>query len=405
MDKVKSIQCTQCGAPLNLYGGGHRIRTLNCEYCGAVMDTRKDYAVLAQFSEQNKPQGCPLEIGMEGEIKGVHFTIIGMVAYVSTYGDRWTDLHLYSETHGYAWLSYQLGHFTFTRRVRYLPDRDMRNLSPKTGLHVNNRSYLFFEAYQATITYVAGELTWIAKVGDTSLIRDAISPPYLFTLEETENELEYYLTEYLEPEDIQNGFTVTDTTHRSFIHPAQPFRAPLRETLSKASRPFLALSLIIMLALSLFGGGNTVLYEKPQSLSSGITVFDFQINTTRHLTEITFNNPYASLWQITDITLFDEEKEVFSFADKLSQKKDNSREQKGQARFKLDHPGNYSLRITVLQKKSPANMLQAGIEFIVREGVISSRYFNYLFFLSMLGFLIFYVSRYFFTSKRWASLH
>ncbi len=369
------------------------------------MDTRKDYALLYQFSEQQPPVDCPLTLGMEGTIKDVHFTIIGIVSYRSSFGDRWTDLHLYSETHGYAWLTYQFGHFTFTRRVRYLPDRDMRQLSPREPLRVKDQSFVFFEAYQAEITYVAGELTWIAKVGETSIVRDAIAPPFMFTMEETEDELEYYLTEYIEPELMHNNFAIQQETHRSTIHPAQPFKAPLREALSKASFKFALVAVAALLFISLFTSGKTVLDQRSRSLNPGINTYSFAIDNARHLTEISFNNPYASLWQITDITLFDDEKEVFSFADKLSTHKDHSSQQTGKALFKLDHPGQYTLRVTALRKKASSGNTQPNIRFTVRQGIISTRYFKYLLYLSALGFAIFYISRYLFTSKRWAAAH
>ena len=105
-EKISSIRCTACGAPLTLHGGGHKIQTLNCAYCGAVMDARHDFAVLAQFANQHRPE-CPLELGMQGKLKGVDFTIIGMIAWFAE--GEWVDLLLYSPTHGYAWLSYEQG--------------------------------------------------------------------------------------------------------------------------------------------------------------------------------------------------------------------------------------------------------------------------------------------------------
>lgn len=403
--KVKSIQCKQCGAPLKLYGAGHRIRSLNCEYCGAVMDARKDYALLYQFKDQRPPTECPLSIGMQGTIHDVSFVIIGMVSYRSSFGDRWTDLHLFSETHGYAWLTYQWGHFTFTRRVRYLPDRDMRKLTPKSTVHIQGKPYLFFETYQSEITYVAGELTWLAKVGETSLIRDAINPPFMFTMEETEQEYEFYLTEYIEPEVIHKNFKLEQPVQqRTSIHPAQPFSAPIRRALSCVSLIFLLVSLALIVGISIFGQGSTVLNQWPTTLKSGPNRYPFEIDNTRHMTEIRFENPNANTWQISDITLFDEKKPVFTFGDQLSPGNGRLKEQSGRALFKLDKPGHYTLQVNAMRTQNTTGNSRSGTFYLrVRQGVLNARYFKYLFFLSLIGYVAYYVSRYFFTSKRWAS--
>ena len=79
-NKLSSIRCTGCGAPLKLHGGGHKIQTLNCEYCGAILDARHDFAVLAQFANQRRPD-CPLTLGMQAKFKGVDFTVIGMIGW------------------------------------------------------------------------------------------------------------------------------------------------------------------------------------------------------------------------------------------------------------------------------------------------------------------------------------
>ena len=74
---VKSIRCTTCAAPLKLYGGGHKILTLTCEYCGSVMDVRREFELLHQFKNHAKKPACPIELGMQGQFYGVTFTAIG----------------------------------------------------------------------------------------------------------------------------------------------------------------------------------------------------------------------------------------------------------------------------------------------------------------------------------------
>ncbi len=401
--QVKSIQCSNCAAPLSLHGGGHRIRSLTCEYCGAVMDVRKDFALLGQFKDQHQPVS-PLTLGAEGKIKDIHFVVIGMIEYRSNYGDRWTDLHLFSETHGYAWLSYQLGHFTFTRRVRILPDRDMKKLSPRSTLRVRGEAYKFLEAYQAEIIYVSGELTWVANLGDTTVLRDSIAPPFMFSLEETENEQEYHLTEYIDPDVIKKSFELSFDTHRSFVHPAQPFKAPIRKALSKASLIPMGISLLIIFFISFLNMGNTVFSERitQQQISGGIYIGDFKVTNAKHLMELQFENAYPASFRIKDIAIFDEKNEVFAFGRSRFKKTTSAINQNGSARFHINETGKYTLRLRAATPSISNNNKQPPyIKMKIQQGILVNRYFKYLLYLSIISFLLFYIARLFFEKKRW----
>jgi hypothetical protein len=81
---VRAVNCTQCGAPLKLHGG-HRVRSLSCGSCGSVLDTKDEYQVVKQFADIQRPQ-MPLELGMQGKLKGIAFTIIGVVQYRDSEG-------------------------------------------------------------------------------------------------------------------------------------------------------------------------------------------------------------------------------------------------------------------------------------------------------------------------------
>ena len=107
---VKRINCTQCGAGLNVLGGG-RVRAHVCGYCGAEMDTQDNYKVLQQFKDMQRPS-TPFEIGMEGEIDGVKMIIIGTIGKRESHFGRswnWVDHQVFSPTHGYGWLTWENG--------------------------------------------------------------------------------------------------------------------------------------------------------------------------------------------------------------------------------------------------------------------------------------------------------
>ncbi len=192
--QLKNINCTNCGAPLELRGG-HQVHSRTCEYCGSVLDTQAEYAVVAQYKKmKDKMPDLPLKIGMTGMLYGVEFSIIGFLEYSYRDDDeeeRWVSYQLYSPTHGYVWLTWEYGtpkRYQFSRRVR--------SWSPNYE-RVKNQ-------YTAEVTFVAGELTWIAKLGDRVRMGQTYEPNISF--EKSQDEDEYYINKYLN----------TNTVHRAF---------------------------------------------------------------------------------------------------------------------------------------------------------------------------------------------
>ncbi len=411
---AKAIKCTGCAAPVKINGGGHRIRTLNCNYCGTVMDVQHDYRRLGKFVNQNKPDS-PLQIGMEGKINAIPFIIIGMVGYRSNYGDTWVDLFLFSETHGYAHLTYSMGHFVFTRRVRYLPDKKIHQLLRHNTFHVDHKKYTFFETYQSEITYVAGELTWIAKKSDTCTVRDAIAPPFMFTQEtcNNEKETEYYLSEYLDPEIIHTNFNTTYQTQRSkhFKHPAQPFTAPIKQAISKASRISLIIAILLFVFVTLFGNGKNIYHTAltANEMSQGTLTREFTINNPKHLIELSYRDTLNNAWTNYDIALFKDNTEVFSFKKQLAASSGRNIEndllkntQSGTARFKVKKAGDYSLRILATQNSVKNNLAPIQrLTINIKEGVMGKKYMIILFIISLITYAWFYAARYLFEKKRW----
>ncbi|OUD12536.1 DUF4178 domain-containing protein [Thioflexithrix psekupsensis] len=202
--QLKQINCTQCGAPLTLLGG-HQVHSRVCEYCGAVLDTQENYAVVAQYQEmQEKMPNLPLKIGMKGLLRGVEFTIIGFIEYA--YRERnepeeyWVSYQLYSPTHGYVWLTWE-----YKRPKRYEFSRRVRSWNPNYER--------IKEEYTAEVTFIAGELTWIAKLGDTSTLGQTYDPN--ISMERNQDEVEYY----------HNHFFNADTIHRAFGVDVKAFEA------------------------------------------------------------------------------------------------------------------------------------------------------------------------------------
>lgn len=409
--KLTSIRCTSCGAPLSLHGGGHKIQTLNCHYCGAVMDARQEYAVLAQFKNQYQPY-CPLAIGMQGTLKGVAFTIIGMVGQEAE--GVWVDLLLFSPTHGYTWLTYEQGHFTFARRTRACLGSELWTAAVKSEVHCAEHTFRLYERYDASITYVAGELTWLAKVGDSSRHAEAVAPPLLLSAEQTANESELYLCEYLQAAEVYRSFGLTETPRAPVgVHPAQPFDAARSQAISRASRPFAIMAFIATVFIWLVFGGHTVYRETIPvgGMQAGQETREFTITQPERLVALELDTSLHNAWLYFEITLLHAGNEVYSLGKEVSYYEGydegeswSEGSRSATALFKVPAAGTYSLMVQAPEggTDDTGGIPPAGtVTLEVREGFVGTRYFLILLVLSGIGALWYPLARWGFERRRW----
>lgn len=411
--KVKSVRCKNCGAPLSLHGGGHKIRSLTCEFCGSVMDARQDYKLLAAFNNKKPATAGPLELGMEAKLKGVDFTIIGLVVWAAG-GEHWTDYQLFSPTHGYAWLSYDRGHWVFSYRTRELPDAELTNLETKQKFAVNERKYAFYDQYQASISYVAGELTWVAQVRKRTKIVESCAPPYGFSMEYNAKEREFYQEEYLEATDVRTAFGLESSYKPYGVHALQPFKAGFIYKLGLASWPFIILSLVAILVVSVIGRGSLVFNEKfnASELTQGAVQSEtFTISRPQHLVLLEMDTNLHNAWAVFDIqvqkagqTIFGLEREISYYSGTDSDGSWSEGSHSAKAKFLVPEAGEYQLTISkpaggegAFGTTPPSTNLRVW----VREGYIANTYFYWLFILTaVLGGLA-WLRRRSFETKRW----
>ncbi len=404
---IQALTCPNCGGSIDILGGGRQVVSLTCKYCGCVLDAEDDFKILAQFKKVKIPPS-PFRIGMQGEIKGVKFTIIGMVAYSCSVGrttgeDTWIDFMLFSPTHGYAWLSYEEGVLIFSRRTRSIPSQNMPRLSPKEKLVFEGKTYKFYESYFAYVTFVQGELTWVARKNDRVYIFEAIRPPFGLSLERTKNESEYSISEYLKAKDVYESFGVSREVSEGF-HPLKPFSAPLLKAFSSVSAVFMAISAVIILFILIYKSGTTV---REDFFSTRSRQINFHIDNPKHLVELEINTNVNNSWVYYDISVIDEHnEEVYSLGKEISYYhgyeggeswSEGSRQTS--AFFKVSKAGDYLLLFN-----APENRHSVATQVIIKEGVIRPYYFVWLlifFFAASTLYVIRYAS---YQAKLWKHL-
>lgn len=411
---VKSINCTQCGAPLQLFGG-HRVETITCSYCGAVLDNKDEYKVLKKFLHQKRPS-IPFAIGAQAKLKDITFTTIGFLQYTNTlFHYSWIEYLLFSPTHGYAWLECEDGHFVLSRKVRDNPESRILN-SRKSPIRVRGENYKVFEAYSAELTYVEGELTWEAQRGDKLSFIDAIKPPQIFCIEKSKKEQEYSLGEYLDYREVYEAFSVKPPLRGpKGIHAAQPYTpSAITQSLHHAGKLFAPIALVLYLLVLVLGSGKVVMSQNffPDDYLSqtGELSSSFTINQAQRLVRLDLYSDLNNAWGWYDIEVLKDNVPIYSLGKQISYYHGYSGgeswsegSQSVHAYLKVPANGVYSLRINGEGGVGEyGNTPQRVNLFIsVREGVIVSRYFLDLLILGMASWLLIYVRKLMFEARRW----
>lgn len=412
MTPIKVINCKNCGGALPYFVESRKLATITCAYCGSVHDIKEEFKLLDQFVNRFGVTS-PIKLGMSGKINDIEFTVIGEVIYSDKvhkntkflpFDAYWIEYQLYSKTHGFATLSFEKGHFTFSRRVRDVPSQP-GNLYNGYPIVYKEHTFKVFDTYKSVINEVTGELTWHAKAGDTSRVTDAIDPPFLLSIEKNKNETEYYLSQYIEPQIIYKNFAVDKSKRVSpqGIIAAQPFYAPMLKALSKAAFPTAIFSIIALFILLIGFRGDTVYFGSftaPQ-VKKGITIKDINITNTKNLISLKFETTLSNNWTSLDITFLKDGKERVSFDKEISyyfggSGDDSWREGSRTAKiyFRLPEPGSYTLSI-----KSAKNQA-AAFSLWIKEGILTMRYFLYLFMATVLSSLWYYFQKYNFEAKK-----
>lgn len=414
-DRLRSINCSQCSAPITLLGG-HKVLSITCSYCGSELDAKDEYKLIRKFDQRARPV-TPIELGMTGKFKGVEFTVIALVQYRTTDNYGWLEFALYSPTHGYAWLEQVDNHFLFSRRTRDLPGTPPRP-QIKSTFKVHGRTYSMFEHYTASIIYVEGELTFIARKGDRVRTSEAISPPFIYSIERTAYEEEYVLGEYIDPQEVYAALNIgEDVGKRYTVHPAQPYvPSPFISGLSKSGLYFMPVVALILLVILWFGWGNTILQtrfdtrmfhqDRPGSQPQSKV---FQVKDAGKLLELKMHSPLNNAWAAYDIQVHKGAKPVFSMAKQLSYYSGydggeywSEGTRSASAYFKVPDTGEYKLVIKAQggsgrSRRPPPTHLRV----TVNEGIVVSRYFFCLFVVLALAFAAKWVGRWRFESRRW----
>jgi len=229
---VSSINCTSCGAGLDVLGGG-RVQTHVCGYCGAQLDAQDDYKVLQKFADLKRPN-TPFRIGMTGKVRGVAYTVIGTLGFSERYNGEawsWVDHQLFSPTHGYAFLTVEKGHFIFSRAYRkstnprWLAPSQIENMETPPSVSADGTRYRYYDTSNSEIVFAEGEFNWQPKIGDRSATLSFMSNDAVLAFSKTDTEEEIIRSTYPDQLEIAESFGLESVPALEGTHRLEPYNA------------------------------------------------------------------------------------------------------------------------------------------------------------------------------------
>lgn len=315
-----AINCTQCGAGLEVLGGG-RVRAHVCGYCGAELDAQDKYKVLRQFKDMKRPTS-PFQVGMEGEIDGVHMVVIGTVGREEVHGGRswnWVNHQLYSPTHGYAWLTWEDGNVVFTRKTRRVPspsfisEHKIENSESRPTVRLDDRIYTYFSSGSSRITFVEGEFNWIPEMGDRNKYVSLTCSDEMLSIAEGKGEREYELTTLPDRDTIFTSFGIDagEWPSPTRIHPLATFKRSENSAFAR-NLAFACSALCLILAIVMLMLGDRIAGDTAR-VGDALKV-PFVVSDASRLVQVELSANVDNSWAGLEAEIVDENDEaVFSF--------------------------------------------------------------------------------------------
>lgn len=309
--KIESINCTECGAGIDVYGGG-RVKALVCPYCGSVLDAQKEFKKLLRYTNRSRPD-TPFEIGMYGEILGETYTIIGIMEIHEKHLDQswtWVDHQIYSPKLGYAYLTLNRGYLEFTRKIRDRPFSLWMNVeqveaSEKPPVdYFKGQKFKYFETINSRIVFAEGEFNFVPDKSETETTIVAMSKDSQLSFIQSEKEREVEKTVLLDTESVFESFGIEAPIKPNWVHPLAQYQSgPNWKFMILVSWFMVAASLVVSIILA--NMGTTTLMKQRIFVEDLPTVLSFDVQDTVRSNVVSFDGDVRNSWAYVEIFVED----------------------------------------------------------------------------------------------------
>jgi len=423
-----AINCASCGGSVELRDGEGTAMVV-CQFCGAALDVSKPGSASMLYQSQKRKLAAPLEIGARGRLRGIEWTVIGRVRYreldpSGTY--VWDEFQLFNSQHGYAFLGLENGHWTLSKPLRRRVLFQPATSAPKQKFILDGQKFTVFETSRAEITYVEGELSWVARLGDQLGYMDAIRPPQMASAEWTPNEMEWSIGRYVPREEVARAFgrKPDQLPSPQGVAPAQPFERDKDRLISAWSGLVAALFLLVLALVTwLTSRGEPILQTGPISASaylseSGYVSDPFEIPAGSHTCKLAaVANSVNNSWVALSVAVLDEEENVMLDAEATVEyfhgveggESWSEGSRKGYTLFRLTGPKQYRLNVFgsagIWSKDGGDRPTLAGAPVVLtlHRDVLPARYFFYAAMLAAIFPIWEFCRQGLFEARRWPS--
>jgi len=243
--QAKALRCQKCGAPLKFKNEGTVSAT--CVHCGSIVDAETG-GLINEINLANSQKITPLiPMGSTGVFRGDKLEVIGfMQRYLVSEGQKysWREYLLARVgSPGYRFLVEYNGHWSVVDALEVLPKASRFRSSL---MEYRRQTFKHFQSYTGIVEYVIGEFTWRVKMEDAVQLTDYVAPPFMLTLERTDNEISWSLAEYVPSQEIAAAFKLENLPKPVGVYANQP--NPLKKQLRHMWAVFAMLALFALVA-------------------------------------------------------------------------------------------------------------------------------------------------------------
>ena len=252
-----ALTCPSCGGTVTLRAAGYTV-TVACQYCGSILDvSQPQVKVVTEWKRASERLRIP--IGTRGTLRGVEWEMIGYMRRSERGAYPGEEYLLFNPYHGYRWLIYNRGGWSLGRQLNVAPtgyrapEIDGRPMEP------------FFADGEAQVDDVVGEFYWRVKRGDTVRTDDWVAPGFMLSREADASEVNWSLSELLDPDEVPDAFGVERSGRiwPPLPHQPSPVLPWLKQALIVA-----ALALGVILVAGLLTSGSTRLAAQRAPIAS-----------------------------------------------------------------------------------------------------------------------------------------
>jgi hypothetical protein len=319
--QVKTLRCSGCGNPLTVRGMD-RTESVACEACGSVIDlTDENLRIISTF--QSKIKHKPLiPLGSRGKIRGDLFEVIGYLRRAVTVEGvdyEWSEYLLFNPFKGFRWLSEYNGHWNFLKTTTHIPRKKGE------GVRYLDKTFLHFQTAESRVVCVLGEFYWRVQAGETCKYTDYIAPPLILSKEQTAQEIEWSIGEYMEPEALGSAFKLTSPLPaRIGVAPNQPSPyAGQASSLWKLMGTLFLAAVFIHLSLFFFSQNrqvyeNRFTFQQKDKGKAIVTEFFDLAGRTSNVVIKSAAAPLDNNWLFLNMALISEDGRAYDFGREIS---------------------------------------------------------------------------------------